>query len=214
MINNKKQIILVGGGGHCKACIDVIESEKLYQIKGILDLPERIGDSVLLYKIIGTDKDISKFANEGYSFLITVGQIKSSAIRERLYSEIKRNNGNLPVIISPNSYVAKSAKIGEGTIIMHHVLINTEAQVGVNCIINNKVLIEHESTIGNHCHISTNSVINGQCKIGKSVFIGSSSLIYNNINISDHSIIAGGTVISTNINSSGLYWNNLKTIKK
>ena len=32
-----KKIILIGGGGHCKSCIDVIESEKKYTIKGILE---------------------------------------------------------------------------------------------------------------------------------------------------------------------------------
>ena len=32
-----KKIILLGGGGHCKSCIDVIESEKKYTIKGIFE---------------------------------------------------------------------------------------------------------------------------------------------------------------------------------
>lgn len=35
----KEQIILIGGGGHCKSCIDVIEQEGKYQIAGIVDLP-------------------------------------------------------------------------------------------------------------------------------------------------------------------------------
>ena len=32
-----KKIILVGGGGHCKSCIDVIENENKYKIIGIID---------------------------------------------------------------------------------------------------------------------------------------------------------------------------------
>ena len=39
----KKPIILIGGGGHCKSCIDVIEQEGKYRIVGILDLPEMLG---------------------------------------------------------------------------------------------------------------------------------------------------------------------------
>jgi len=35
-----KPIILIGGGGHCLSCIDVIEQTGLYQIIGILDLPD------------------------------------------------------------------------------------------------------------------------------------------------------------------------------
>ena len=41
MIKNKK-LILIGGGGHCKACIDVIELENKYKIMGILDSPKNI----------------------------------------------------------------------------------------------------------------------------------------------------------------------------
>ncbi len=35
-MTNKKQIILIGGGGHCKSCIDVIESENKYNILEII----------------------------------------------------------------------------------------------------------------------------------------------------------------------------------
>ena len=34
-----KNIILIGGGGHCKSVIDVIEQEKKYKISGIVDKP-------------------------------------------------------------------------------------------------------------------------------------------------------------------------------
>ena len=33
----KKNIILIGGGGHCKSCIDVIEAEDKFEIAGIVD---------------------------------------------------------------------------------------------------------------------------------------------------------------------------------
>ena len=35
-----KKIILIGGGGHCKSCIDVIEQEGKYRIAGIVDMAE------------------------------------------------------------------------------------------------------------------------------------------------------------------------------
>ena len=45
-----KQIILVGGGGHCKACIDVIEYEGNYKIAGIVDIPEKLHQKILGYE--------------------------------------------------------------------------------------------------------------------------------------------------------------------
>ena len=35
-----KEIILIGGGGHCKSVIDVIELEGQFLIGGIVDRPE------------------------------------------------------------------------------------------------------------------------------------------------------------------------------
>ncbi|MDZ7696624.1 MAG: N-acetylneuraminate synthase family protein [Deltaproteobacteria bacterium] len=43
----KEKIILVGGGGHCKSCIDVIEQEGRFAIAGIVDLPEKVDEKVI-----------------------------------------------------------------------------------------------------------------------------------------------------------------------
>jgi len=52
----KEKIILIGGGGHCKSCIDVIEQEGRFEIAGIVERPNSSGiPSVLGYPIIGTD---------------------------------------------------------------------------------------------------------------------------------------------------------------
>ncbi len=37
---NKQNVILIGGGGHCKYSIDVIEQERRFSIVGIIDMPE------------------------------------------------------------------------------------------------------------------------------------------------------------------------------
>ena len=61
-----QNLILIGGGGHCKSCIDVIEGVNDYKILGILDTADKVGQEVLGYKIIGTDSDIEKYAKEGF----------------------------------------------------------------------------------------------------------------------------------------------------
>jgi len=51
-------LLLIGGGGHCKACIDVIERQEKYQIAGIIDLPGQQGETLLDYPVVGTDDDL------------------------------------------------------------------------------------------------------------------------------------------------------------
>ncbi len=201
----KQKIILIGGGGHCKACIDVIEQENKYEIFGILDIKEKVGKSILGYKIIGVDDDIIKYIKEGYNFLITLGHIGKPDLREKLFKMIKNLNGNFATVISPFAYISQRSKIGEGTIIMHHALINTNTVIGNNCIINSKGLIEHDAIIGNNCHISTGSIINGGVKIGNNCFHGSNSVSMQYISIADNTIIGAGSVVTKDITESGVY---------
>jgi len=184
-----KNLYLIGGGGHCKSCIDVIEQEKKYQIKGIFDLPKNVGKDILGYSIIGTDDDIINYEKKENYFLITIGQIGEPGKRLN-YIDL-----NLTSIISPRAYVSKHSSIAKGTIIMHDVIINANAKIGKNCIINSKALIEHDVVIEDNCHISTNTVINGAVNIGSNSFIGSSSVTKNNISIPDKSFIKANSIV-------------------
>jgi len=171
----KKEILLVGGGGHCRSVIDVIEQEGRYTIAGIIDKPELVGQDILGYKIIGSDNDLKQLFKIYKYALVTVGQIKSSAIRVKLFNLLESIGYTLPIIISPLAYLSKRSTIDRGTVIMHHALINAGATVGANCIVNSKSLIEHDATIENHCHISTATVINGGVVVKSNSFIGSNS---------------------------------------
>ncbi|HEY3389503.1 MAG TPA: NeuD/PglB/VioB family sugar acetyltransferase [Prolixibacteraceae bacterium] len=168
---SKDKILLIGGGGHCKSVIDVIEQTGKFEIIGIIDLEEKVGDFILGYPIIGTDDEIGSIKNID-AYHITLGKTGLSDKRAKLYNSLKNNELKFPVIQSPQAYVSKYAKIGKGTIIMHHVIVNAGAIVGENCIINTKSLIEHDAIIGDHCHIATGAIINGGVTVGEGSFIG------------------------------------------
>lgn len=172
----KESIILIGGGGHCRACIDVIEQEGRFAIAGIVDLPERVQDQVLDYPIIGSDADSGELIRTFSNVLITLGQIKSPTRRMELFHGLKQLGARFPVIQSPLAYVSRHADVAEGTIIMHHAVINAGARVGMNCIINTKALVEHDAVIENHCHISTGAIVNGGVTIGSGTFFGSGAV--------------------------------------
>ena len=180
----KEKIVLIGGGGHCHSVIDVIEQTNKYEIIGIVDTKENIGKKVLGYEIIGCDDDLETIFKTCKNALITIGQIKTSDLRIKLFEKLKNIGFNLPVIISPIAYVSKHSSISEGTVIMHHALVNANVKIGKNCIINSKALIEHDVIIGNNCHISTASVLNGGVIVKENSFFGSNATSKQSIEIS------------------------------
>ena len=193
------KIILIGGGGHCKSCIDVIEQGGIFRIAGIVDVPEKLHQEVLGYEIIATDDDLPRMVNEYDNFLITLGQIKSPEKRMSIFQTLKKSGAKLPVIVSPLAYVSKHAGIEEGTIVMHYALVNAGAKIGKNCIINSKALVEHDAVIGDHCHIATNAVINGGVKVGAGSFFGSNAVSKEYVEIGENSVIGCGEKVIKNV---------------
>lgn len=195
----KEKIVLVGGGGHCKSCIDVIEQVENFQIVGIVDVPDKLHQKLLGYEIMATDNDLPQLVNENTNFLVTLGQIKSPGKRIRIFQILKELKAKLPVIISPIAYVSQHAQINEGTIIMHQAIINAGAEIGQNCIINSKALIEHDAVIADHCHIATGAIINGGVTVGSGTFFGSNAVCKEYIEIGKNVVIGCGVKITKNM---------------
>ncbi len=188
-------IVLIGGGGHCKSVIDVIEQDGQFNIEGIIDKPELLGTNILGYSVFGIDNDLPKLANKYKYALITVGQIKSPNLRVKLFDMAIKSGFTLPKIISPHAYVSKHASIGDGVVVMHNAVINANASIGNNCIINSKALIEHDCVIAEHCHVSTNATINGGSQIEPGCFIGSNVTTKELVTIKENSFIKAGSLI-------------------
>lgn len=204
-------LILLGGGGHCKSVIEAAESAGR-TVLGVLDMPEDVGKEILSTKVIGTDDDIPQYVDRA-EFVITVGFIKSPAVRVKLYDRVKAAGGRLATVIASTAYVSKYATIGEGTVVLHHAFVNAGAQVGSNVILNTFTNIEHDAVIGDNCHISTGTMVNGDCRVGERCFIGSQSVLANGISIGDDIIVGAGSLVRKSIVVKGIYSGNPAILK-
>jgi len=200
-----KKLILIGGGGHCKSCIDVIEATNEFKIVGIIDQKKRVGTSLLSYPIIGTDENLLDFKGFADFFFITLGQIGLAKRRKELFDFLQTNKLKMPTIISPFAIVSKHTQINEGTIIMHHAIVNADSSIGKNCIINSKALIEHDAKILDHTHISTGAIINGNVTIKENCFVGSNTTVNLGLSIKENSIIASHSLVTKSLMKSGNY---------
>ena len=189
-----KSLLLLGGGGHCHSCIDVIEAAEIYQIAGIVQ-PKEASGLVLGYPIIGSDDDLPRLLKASKFALITVGQIKNTETRIRLFNLLKQLGAELAVVVSPKAHLSKHSVIGEGSIIMHGAIVNAGARIGNNCIVNSQALIEHDVEIHDHCHIATGALINGNVTIGKGTFVGSGVVIKEGVRVGENVVIGAGQAV-------------------
>jgi sugar O-acyltransferase (sialic acid O-acetyltransferase NeuD family) len=185
-------ILMIGAGGHAKVCIDVIEQAGHFVVAGLIGLPDQVGERVLGYPVLGTDKDLAALRNDCAHALVSVGQIRTPEPRIRLFNLLEQNGFTLPTVVSPRAYVSPHAVLAAGTIVMHGAVVNAGASIGRNCILNSQSLVEHDASIGDHCHIATAAVINGGVAIGAASFVGSGSIVRESTRIGSHSVIGMG----------------------
>lgn len=191
-------LLLIGGGGHCKAAIDVIEAAGL-AIAGVLDRPEVGLTEVLGYPVLGGDEALQALVEQGHAVLVTIGQIKSAAPRIRAFDAAQAAGAQMPCVVSPRAHVSRHAILGEGTMVLHGAVVNAAARLGRNVIVNSLALIEHDVMVADHCHVATGARVNGNVTIGKGCFIGSGAVLKNGISIGAGSVIGAGVVIRHDI---------------
>lgn len=170
---SRLSLLLIGAGGHAEACIDVIEQDGRFEIVGMIGTRAEAGMERFGYRVIAADEELASVAREHRHALIVVGQVKSPEMRMKLFAEARALGLELPAIVSPRAYVARTAKVGAGSIVMHGAIVNAGSHIGENCIVNSGALIEHGATVGDHCHISTGAILNGAVRVGAGTFLGS-----------------------------------------
>jgi sugar O-acyltransferase (sialic acid O-acetyltransferase NeuD family) len=188
----QESILLVGAGGHARACIDVIEQEGRFVVKGLIGFPREVGSRIFDYSVLGIDEDLPRLLDEYHNAVIAVGQIKSPELRIHLFELVEQFRGKLPVIISPRAYVSPHVKLGAGTIVMHGAVVNAGAVVGKNCIVNSQSLVEHDVFIADHCHIATAAIVNSGVHMGAGTFLGSNASVRQGVSIGEHCLIGMG----------------------
>lgn len=188
-------IVLVGGGGHSIAVIDVIEAAQAFKIYGIVDSERKKNERILGYPILGGDADLPSIYQDCQYAFVSLGQLGQGEKRKTLFTKIVDIGFTVPIVISPMAYVSKHSHIDSGSIVMHGAIINANAKIGKNCIINSKALVEHHAKVEDHTHIATGAIINGDVTVETGSFIGSNTTTKQGVNIQPNRFIKAGSVV-------------------
>ena len=97
-------LILVGGGGHCLSCIDIIEEINKFLVKGYIDI---INKNIKKYFYLGIDVYFLYYSIIRFLIFISIGQIKNSKNRELLFNNLSKRGYKFATIISDRSYYLK-----------------------------------------------------------------------------------------------------------
>lgn len=193
------RILLVGGGGHARACIDVIESTGRYTIGGSVNAVFVTGETVLGYPVLGDDDALTTLRATHDAALIAIGHVGDTSGRRRMVTVLEQLGFELPTIISPRAHVSRHARVGRGTIVMHDAVLGPNVTVAAHCIVNTRALLEHDVIVGDHCHVATGAILNGGVRIGADVFVGSGAVIRPGVQVHEGAFITMGAGVARDV---------------
>ena len=222
--NNNQGLVLIGGGGHCRSIIELIESIHSYSISmggkikigKIVDTKENLGKAVVGDYFVNESMDNLEELTEQYkNFVLAFGQIKTPNGRPELVRRLKELGVKFPTLISPYARVSSYSFISAGTVIMAGSVVNANARIGHYSIINTGACVEHDAAVGNYTHISTNAVVNGGSQVGNCCLVGSNAVILQQMKVCDKTVVGAGSVVIKHITEPyGIYVGNPAVLVK
>lgn len=195
-----EKIVLLGGGGHAKVLIDLINACGRYEIAGIVDVQLNVGVAVSGVTVLGDDRILSELYEKGLrNACIAVGSVGDNSKRRALYEKVKNAGFLVPALIHPSAVISGKSHIREGAQIMAGAIVQTDSIIGENTIVNTGAIVEHDCTVGKHVHICPGAALSGGCLIGEGVFIGAGATVLQGIKIGSNSIVSAGAVVINDV---------------
>ena len=176
--------VLMGAGGHGAVVAEAIELSGGHIAKFL----DHFSTSAELcgYEIVKEDESL---VDEHSKFIITIGD---NATRKKRVLERDRAYG---IVKHPGASISKRSSLGEGSVVMAGVCINTNATIGKHCIINTSSTIDHDCIIEDFVHVAPSSALAGGVEIGEGSLIGLGAFIIQGVKIGKWCVIGAGSVV-------------------
>jgi acetyltransferase EpsM len=189
------KVIIIGGKGSA-----VVIAEQIYdtQIKignveflGFAFDDETMGDSINDFPILcKTYEAFEKYKKyDDVKFIYQLYRPDLMNERVELLNNFKIPDEKFHKFVHHSATVARSAKIGFGTVIMANSVVNPNVVIGNHCTIHSNTLIGHDTVLGSYNFLAAHNVVGSSSTIGDGNFFGLNSTFNNYLQIGDFNFV-------------------------
>lgn len=195
------KIGVFGAGAHGRIMMDNLKS--VYQKEDLffLDDNPKLKSSKINETLVRGSFDEMKKEIKKKKIKIVVS-IANNKTRKSIFKKIEDCNIPLLTFIHPLSFVAPSAKLYEGCVVLGHCTINSNAQIKKGVIINVGSLIEQNCILEEFVGIGPGVHIGGRTLIGQNTLICTGANIFARIKIGKNCLIAANSLINKNVDNN------------
>lgn len=139
--------------------------------------------------ILGTfDFVCEAYPPSEYGFAVAIGYSNIPA-RWTAWERIRAAGYRAPALVHPRAYVADSATLGEGSMVMAGAIVDVRAVLGDLVVVWPGACINHDATVGDNTFVSPNATLCGSVRVGRDSFIGAAAAIADHCEVPASSFI-------------------------
>jgi len=182
-------VLLVGAGGHAKAIVEALGSDRIAAYVASADA------LWLSAEWINSD-ELALQSQEPEKFVMGLGGASKDELRHR-YSLFERylNSGReAPAVRHPTAHISPSAQIEAGAIILAGAIVQPDAVVGRAAIVNSGAILEHDSNLGAGSHLAPRAILLGGVTVGRCAMIGAGAVILPDREVGDEILVPANSL--------------------
>jgi sugar O-acyltransferase (sialic acid O-acetyltransferase NeuD family) len=209
-------IVIIGSAGHAKVVIDIVQQEGRYNIVGLLDRHRMVGEETLRYRVLGKEETLPELTKI-HSLKGVIVAIGDNFNRSKVVSRVRGICPDLAFVSSvhPKASIATDVSIGEGTVIMAGVSVNSCCSIGRFCILNTNSSLDHDSIMEDFSSLAPRATTGGNCRIGSYSAISIGAVVIHGVHIGNNTVVGAASLVLKPIDSFIVaYGSPAKVIRK
>jgi len=177
---------IFGGGGHAAVIASVLDTEVTFLV------PDDAHAGQMLVSDFFARIDDFRDAQ------IYIG-IGNNAARREIFKKLAALDVRVANCISRHSFVARSAELGTGVVVLPGCVIGARARPHDNTIVNTLSSVDHDCILGAHSQVAPSVTFCGTVKTGENCFFGVKSAVIPNIMLGRNVTILAGSLVTRNM---------------
>jgi sugar O-acyltransferase (sialic acid O-acetyltransferase NeuD family) len=162
------QLLIYGARAFARTVADLAR-DCGHEVLGMVD-DEGSGEGVL-----GRFDEVTE-SYAGCGFAMGIGYNNLPA-RWAAWQRVRRCGRETPALVHPRAYVARSACVGAGSLIMAGAIVDRAARLGEATVVWPGACISHDVEVEENCFVSPNATLCGFVHVGAHSFIGAAAAV-------------------------------------
>lgn len=176
-------IILQGGGEHARVVLDCLQSSGKHVV-ALFD-PKYSGTLMGVEQRGAYDPHFQPTAKAIVAIGNNAVRKKVAAVTTHLFT----------TTIHTSAIVSAHATIGQGSMVLHGVIVQAQTHIGEHVILNTRCQVDHDCVIGDFVHIAPGAVLCGTVQVGEGSLIGAGAVILPGKKVGRWTTVGAGSVV-------------------